>query len=149
MQVFSLSDQRLVVLEITVTNMPSDLLHPDKDGDDAHAAQLLISLPKTLSYAGSRIPPQVWAYSKSHNQLEQVFVLVFNWLIHILYFKLMTINLTLITNYCDDINDLWTAHQFLLIVFVWYPNCRWGVKRTRMAPKLNVTWETLWNEILR
>lgn len=58
-QVFSLSDQRLVVLEVTVTNMPSDPLHPEEDGDDAHAAQLLISLPNTLSYAGSRIPPQV------------------------------------------------------------------------------------------
>ncbi|KAF3690044.1 Integrin alpha-7 H36-alpha7 [Channa argus] len=58
-QVFSLSDQRLVVLEITVSNMPSDPLNPEEDGDDAHAAQLLISLPSTLSYAGSRIPPQM------------------------------------------------------------------------------------------
>ncbi|KAM7422878.1 hypothetical protein PAMA_010761 [Pampus argenteus] len=58
-QVFSLSDQRLVVLEITVTNMPSDPLYPDEDGDDAHAAQLIISLPDTLSYAGSRIPAQI------------------------------------------------------------------------------------------
>ncbi|KAL6112204.1 itga7 [Pungitius sinensis] len=58
-QVFSLSDQRLVVLEITVTNAPSDPLHPGEDGDDAHAAQLFIYLPKTLSYAGSRIPPQM------------------------------------------------------------------------------------------
>ncbi|XP_032368683.1 integrin alpha-7 isoform X3 [Etheostoma spectabile] len=58
-QVFSLSDQRLVVLEITVTNMPSDPLHPEEDGDDAHAAQLLISLPSTLSYSGSRVPPQM------------------------------------------------------------------------------------------
>ncbi|XP_034440879.1 integrin alpha-7 isoform X1 [Hippoglossus hippoglossus] len=58
-QVFSLSDQRLVVLEVTVTNMPSDPLHPDEDGDDAHAAQLIISLPNTLSYAGSRVPPQM------------------------------------------------------------------------------------------
>lgn len=58
-QVLSLSDQRLVVLEITVTNMPSNPLFPEEDGDDAHAAQLLITLPPTLSYAGSRIPPQV------------------------------------------------------------------------------------------
>ncbi|CAJ1050448.1 integrin alpha-7 isoform X1 [Xyrichtys novacula] len=58
-QVFSLSDQRLVVLEITVTNMPSDPLYPEEDGDDAHAAQLVITLPDTLSYAGSRIPPQM------------------------------------------------------------------------------------------
>uniref|UniRef100_A0A672Y752 Integrin subunit alpha 7 n=1 Tax=Sphaeramia orbicularis TaxID=375764 RepID=A0A672Y752_9TELE len=58
-QVFSLSDQRVVVLEITVTNMPSDPLYPEEDGDDAHAAQLLITLPNTLSYAGLRIPPQM------------------------------------------------------------------------------------------
>ncbi|XP_047439334.1 integrin alpha-7 isoform X2 [Mugil cephalus] len=58
-QVFSLSDQRVVVLEITVTNMPSDPLYPEEDGDDAHAAQLFISLPNTLSYGGSRIPPQM------------------------------------------------------------------------------------------
>ncbi|XP_051271455.1 integrin alpha-7 isoform X2 [Dicentrarchus labrax] len=58
-QVFSLSDQRLVVLEITVTNMPSDPSDPEENGDDAHAAQLLITLPNTLSYAGSRIPPQM------------------------------------------------------------------------------------------
>uniref|UniRef100_A0A3B4UUS4 Integrin subunit alpha 7 n=1 Tax=Seriola dumerili TaxID=41447 RepID=A0A3B4UUS4_SERDU len=63
-QVFSLSDQRLVVLEITVTNMPSDPLDPEDDGDDAHAAQLLISLPNTLSYAGSRVPAQVWGEIK-------------------------------------------------------------------------------------
>uniref|UniRef100_A0A8C5DQC8 Integrin alpha-2 domain-containing protein n=1 Tax=Gouania willdenowi TaxID=441366 RepID=A0A8C5DQC8_GOUWI len=58
-QVFSLSNQRLMVMEITVTNMPSDPLYPDEDGDDAHAAQLLVSLPDTLSYAGSRVPPQM------------------------------------------------------------------------------------------
>uniref|UniRef100_A0A3Q1BEE9 Integrin alpha-2 domain-containing protein n=1 Tax=Amphiprion ocellaris TaxID=80972 RepID=A0A3Q1BEE9_AMPOC len=66
-QVFSLSDQRLVVLEISVTNMPSDPLYPDEDGDDAHAAQLLISLPNTLSYAGSRIPPQVCECQANQN----------------------------------------------------------------------------------
>lgn len=59
LQVFSLSDQKLVVLEITVTNMPSDPLQPEEDGDDAHAAQLLISLPNMLSYSGSRVPSQV------------------------------------------------------------------------------------------
>ncbi|CAN9511815.1 unnamed protein product [Ophioblennius macclurei] len=59
MQVFSLSNQRVVTLELTVTNMPSDPLHPEEDGDDAHAAQLLISLPDTLSFSGSRVPPQM------------------------------------------------------------------------------------------
>ncbi|XP_067287260.1 integrin alpha-7 isoform X3 [Pseudorasbora parva] len=50
--VFSLSDQRSVVLEVTVTNMPSNPETPQEDGDDAHAAQLLVSLPNTLSYSG-------------------------------------------------------------------------------------------------
>uniref|UniRef100_A0A8C7GPT4 Integrin subunit alpha 7 n=1 Tax=Oncorhynchus kisutch TaxID=8019 RepID=A0A8C7GPT4_ONCKI len=52
--VFSLSDQRSVVLEVTVTNMPSEPLYPEKDGDDAHAAQVLVTLPDTLSYSGFR-----------------------------------------------------------------------------------------------
>uniref|UniRef100_A0A4W6DVX9 Integrin subunit alpha 7 n=1 Tax=Lates calcarifer TaxID=8187 RepID=A0A4W6DVX9_LATCA len=71
-QVFSLSDQRLVVLELTVTNMPSDPLYPEEDGDDAHAAQLLISLPNTLSYAGSRIPPQVPMRCQANQNGSQV-----------------------------------------------------------------------------
>ncbi|KAK5618875.1 hypothetical protein CRENBAI_009347 [Crenichthys baileyi] len=58
-QVFSLSNQRLVVLEVTITNMPSDSLNPEEDGDDAHASQLFITLPNTLPYAGSRVPPQM------------------------------------------------------------------------------------------
>ncbi|MGH0167059.1 UNVERIFIED_CONTAM: hypothetical protein FKN15_054799 [Acipenser sinensis] len=41
MPVFSLSDQKTVALEVTVTNLPSDPRQPQKDGDDAHAAQLL------------------------------------------------------------------------------------------------------------
>uniref|UniRef100_A0A3Q3C7J0 Integrin subunit alpha 7 n=1 Tax=Haplochromis burtoni TaxID=8153 RepID=A0A3Q3C7J0_HAPBU len=69
-QVFSLSDQRLVVLDITVTNMPSDPLYPEEDGDDAHAAQLIISLPNTLSYAGSRIPEQVCQANQNGSQVE-------------------------------------------------------------------------------
>ncbi|XP_077060636.1 integrin alpha-7 isoform X1 [Siphateles boraxobius] len=56
--VFSLSDQRSVVLEVTVTNMPSDPETPQEDGDDAHAAQLMVSLPNTLSYSGI-MGPQV------------------------------------------------------------------------------------------
>ncbi|XP_060714285.1 integrin alpha-7 isoform X3 [Tachysurus vachellii] len=52
--VFSLSDQKSVVLEVTVTNMPSDPSHPDDDGDDAHAAQLTLTLPHTLTYSGVR-----------------------------------------------------------------------------------------------
>ncbi|KAJ3602841.1 hypothetical protein NHX12_030586, partial [Muraenolepis orangiensis] len=58
-QVFSMTVQQPVVLELTITNAPSDPQYPDEDGDDAHAAQLLISLPPTLSYMGTRIPLQV------------------------------------------------------------------------------------------
>ncbi|XP_023651158.1 integrin alpha-7 isoform X1 [Paramormyrops kingsleyae] len=54
MPVFSLSDQRSIALEISVTNMPSDPRRPEEDGDDAHAAQLLVTLPDTLSYFGFR-----------------------------------------------------------------------------------------------
>uniref|UniRef100_A0A8C4GPT4 Integrin alpha-7 n=1 Tax=Dicentrarchus labrax TaxID=13489 RepID=A0A8C4GPT4_DICLA len=71
-QVFSLSDQRLVVLEITVTNMPSDPSDPEENGDDAHAAQLLITLPNTLSYAGSRIPPQVRMRCQANQNGSQI-----------------------------------------------------------------------------
>ncbi|XP_053083077.1 integrin alpha-7 isoform X1 [Pangasianodon hypophthalmus] len=52
--VFSLSDQRSVVLEVTVTNTPSEPAHPEEDGDDAHAAQLTLTLPHTLTYSGVR-----------------------------------------------------------------------------------------------
>ncbi|KAM4582392.1 integrin alpha-7 isoform 1-T1 [Fundulus diaphanus] len=70
-QVFSLSDQRLVVLEITVTNMPSDPLNPEEDGDDAHASQLFINLPSTLPYAGSRVPPQMMCQANQNgSQVE-------------------------------------------------------------------------------
>lgn len=51
--VFSLSDQRSIMLEVTVANVPSNPENPQEDGDDAHAAQLLVSLPDTLSYSGS------------------------------------------------------------------------------------------------
>lgn len=69
-QVFSVSDQRLVVLEITVSNKPSNPLLPEEDGDDAHAAQLFISLPDTVSYAGSRIPEQVHSEINSYKTEE-------------------------------------------------------------------------------
>ncbi|XP_060766552.1 integrin alpha-7 isoform X2 [Neoarius graeffei] len=52
--VLSLSDQKSVVLEVTVLNMPSDPAHPEVDGDDAHAAQLTVTLPHTLTYSGVR-----------------------------------------------------------------------------------------------
>ncbi|XP_058867309.1 integrin alpha-7 isoform X1 [Acipenser ruthenus] len=56
MPVFSLSDQKTVALEVTVTNLPSDPRQSQKDGDDAHAAQLLVGVPETLSYSGFRGP---------------------------------------------------------------------------------------------
>nr|XP_046168297.1 integrin alpha-7 [Oncorhynchus gorbuscha] len=68
--VFSLSDQRSVVLEVTVTNMPSEPLDPEKDGDDAHAAQLLVTLPDTLSYSGFRGQQVVCQANQNGSQAE-------------------------------------------------------------------------------
>eukprot|EP00063_Salmo_salar_P014651 XP_013989486.1 PREDICTED: integrin alpha-7-like isoform X1 [Salmo salar] len=68
--VFSLSDQRSVVLEVTVTNMPSDSLYPEKDGDDAHAAQLVVTLPDTLSYSGFRGLQVVCQANQNGSQAE-------------------------------------------------------------------------------
>ncbi|XP_059812024.1 integrin alpha-6-like isoform X1 [Hypanus sabinus] len=53
-QVFSLSDQKDIALEIKVTNSPSDSKNPTKDGDDAHEAVLNASFPDTLSYSAFR-----------------------------------------------------------------------------------------------
>ncbi|XP_056418158.1 integrin alpha-7 isoform X3 [Hyla sarda] len=61
--VFSLTDQKDVVLKITVSNFPSDPLHPHLDGDDAHAAQLIATFPETMSYSGVR--PAALATDKS------------------------------------------------------------------------------------
>uniref|UniRef100_A0A4W5RKF2 Integrin, alpha 6b n=1 Tax=Hucho hucho TaxID=62062 RepID=A0A4W5RKF2_9TELE len=47
--VFTLSDQKDIVLEITVTN---------KNGDDAHEAALVASFPPSLSYSTSRSAPK-------------------------------------------------------------------------------------------
>ncbi|XP_073731897.1 integrin alpha-7 isoform X1 [Misgurnus anguillicaudatus] len=52
--VFSLSDQRSIMLEVTVTNTPSNPDNPQEDGDDAHDAHLHVSLPDTLSYSSAQ-----------------------------------------------------------------------------------------------
>ncbi|XP_068937411.1 integrin alpha-7 [Petaurus breviceps papuanus] len=51
---FALSGQPVIGLELAVTNLPSDPAQPEADGDDAHEAQLLISLPPSLHYVGVR-----------------------------------------------------------------------------------------------
>lgn len=51
---FALSGQPFIGLELTVTNLPSDPAQPQADGDDAHEAQLLVSLPASLHYSGVR-----------------------------------------------------------------------------------------------
>ncbi|XP_029809273.1 integrin alpha-7 isoform X2 [Suricata suricatta] len=51
---FALSGQPVIGLELTVTNLPSDPAHPQADGDDAHEAQLLVTLPASLHYSGVR-----------------------------------------------------------------------------------------------
>ncbi|XP_062908247.1 integrin alpha-6-like isoform X1 [Mobula hypostoma] len=53
--VFKLSDQKDIVLEITVSNKPSDPKDPDKDGDDAHESQLIATFPDTLTYSAYRV----------------------------------------------------------------------------------------------
>ncbi|XP_046922522.1 integrin alpha-7 isoform X2 [Lynx rufus] len=51
---FALSGQPVIGLELTVTNLPSDPAQPQADGDDAHEAQLLVTLPASLHYSGVR-----------------------------------------------------------------------------------------------
>ncbi|XP_038608898.1 LOW QUALITY PROTEIN: integrin alpha-7 [Tachyglossus aculeatus] len=55
--VFAMSGQADLALEITVTNFPSDPSRPQADGDAAHEAQLLVTFPDTLRYAGVRSAP--------------------------------------------------------------------------------------------
>uniref|UniRef100_A0A8C6VD86 Integrin subunit alpha 7 n=1 Tax=Naja naja TaxID=35670 RepID=A0A8C6VD86_NAJNA len=54
LDVFSMSDQKGIALGISITNFPSVAAEPQRDGDDAHEAMLLISLPSTLTYASLR-----------------------------------------------------------------------------------------------
>ncbi|XP_064160565.1 integrin alpha-7 isoform X2 [Anguilla rostrata] len=61
--VFEFSERIPLALEVTVTNMPSNPAAPLEDGDDAHAAQLLVTLPKTLSYSGIRTQAQVGCHA--------------------------------------------------------------------------------------
>uniref|UniRef100_A0A8B9HP15 Integrin alpha-2 domain-containing protein n=1 Tax=Astyanax mexicanus TaxID=7994 RepID=A0A8B9HP15_ASTMX len=68
--VFSLSDQRSVVLEVTVSNTPSDPENPQEDGDDAHAAQMVVTLPSTLSYSGFRGQQVVCQANQNGSQAE-------------------------------------------------------------------------------
>ncbi|XP_060109433.1 integrin alpha-7 isoform X2 [Heteronotia binoei] len=51
---FSMSDQKVIALEIHITNYPSDAAEPQRDGDDAHEAMLLVVLPPTLPYSALR-----------------------------------------------------------------------------------------------
>ncbi|XP_037370823.1 integrin alpha-7 isoform X2 [Talpa occidentalis] len=51
---FAMSGQPFVGLELNVTNLPSDPAQPQADGDDAHEAQLLVTLPASLRYSGVR-----------------------------------------------------------------------------------------------
>ncbi|XP_074856897.1 integrin alpha-6 isoform X1 [Carettochelys insculpta] len=52
--VLVLKDQRDIALEITVTNNPSDVRSPQKDGDDAHEAKLVATFPDSLTYSAFR-----------------------------------------------------------------------------------------------
>uniref|UniRef100_A0A4W4G8V3 Integrin alpha third immunoglobulin-like domain-containing protein n=1 Tax=Electrophorus electricus TaxID=8005 RepID=A0A4W4G8V3_ELEEL len=68
--VFSLSDQKSIMLEVIVTNIPSDPENPQEDGDDAHAAQLFVTLPNTLSYSGFRGQQVVCQANQNGSQVE-------------------------------------------------------------------------------
>uniref|UniRef100_A0A8C3QDG5 Integrin alpha-2 domain-containing protein n=1 Tax=Geospiza parvula TaxID=87175 RepID=A0A8C3QDG5_GEOPR len=52
--ILAVSDQKDVALELQVTNEPSDPAQPHRDGDDAHQALLVASLPPELPYAAIR-----------------------------------------------------------------------------------------------
>lgn len=41
-------------LQLKVTNLPSDPAQPQANGDDAHEARLLVTLPAPLHYSGVR-----------------------------------------------------------------------------------------------
>uniref|UniRef100_A0A8C5PTR3 Integrin subunit alpha 6 n=1 Tax=Leptobrachium leishanense TaxID=445787 RepID=A0A8C5PTR3_9ANUR len=52
--VLVLKDQKDIALELTVSNTPSDPTNPGKDGDDAHEAKLVATLPSGLSFSSMR-----------------------------------------------------------------------------------------------
>lgn len=54
LDIFSMSDQKVVALEISITNFPSDVAEPQRDGEDAYEAMLFVLLPPTLPYSASR-----------------------------------------------------------------------------------------------
>ncbi|XP_054237436.1 integrin alpha-6 isoform X4 [Indicator indicator] len=54
MPVLVLKDQKDIALEITVTNNPSDIKNPQKDGEDAYEAKLIATFPDSLTYSAFR-----------------------------------------------------------------------------------------------
>ncbi|XP_041896507.1 integrin alpha-6 isoform X2 [Corvus kubaryi] len=54
MPVLVLKDQKDIALEITVTNNPSDVKYPQKDGEDAYEAKLIATFPDSLTYSAFR-----------------------------------------------------------------------------------------------
>ncbi|XP_066046032.1 integrin alpha-6 isoform X4 [Chamaea fasciata] len=54
MPVLVLKDQKDIALEITVTNNPSDVKKPQKDGEDAYEAKLIATFPDSLTYSAFR-----------------------------------------------------------------------------------------------
>ncbi|KAF2985637.1 hypothetical protein EK904_012172 [Melospiza melodia maxima] len=54
MPVLVLKDQKDIALEITVTNNPSDVKNPQKDGEDAYEAKLIATFPDSLTYSAFR-----------------------------------------------------------------------------------------------
>uniref|UniRef100_A0A6J0SV55 Integrin alpha-7 isoform X1 n=1 Tax=Pogona vitticeps TaxID=103695 RepID=A0A6J0SV55_9SAUR len=77
LDIFSMSDQKVVALEIFITNFPSDVAEPQQDGEDAYEAMLFVHLPPTLPYSASRpynatekVPVCVSNQNASHVECE-------------------------------------------------------------------------------
>ncbi len=59
MPVISLSNQKDIALEVTVSNL---------NGDDAYEASVLASFPKSLTYSAFRVPANVSLSPHTHTQ---------------------------------------------------------------------------------
>lgn len=72
MPVFSLSDQKYIALEVTVSNLK---------GDDAYEAGVVATFPRTLSYSAYRVPENVrLSFCPSHTRTHGLHTLLTSWI---------------------------------------------------------------------
>ena len=72
MPVISLSDQKDIALEVTVSNLK---------GDDAYEARVVATFPRTLSYSAFRVPANVsFSVCVSHTQTHGLHTLLTSWI---------------------------------------------------------------------